>query len=764
LTKTVQIDVDDLAVLHGLKRIIKYALTICVNVKARGGNIMAIRTLLLGSTCVFILSGAAVAQTAPQVPASTPQAFFLDEVVVTAQKRTENLQDVPLTLSVFGAKQIEDARIVQVQDVANRTPGLAFDNFPSSQPRPVLRGIGSSDRGAAGDPSVSVFVDEVYYGRPSAVAVDAFDVDRIEVLKGPQGTLLGKNVVGGAVSVFNKRPGLEAFDAGAALTVGDYKRLEAAGFLNAPIVGDKAAVRISLSSRNHDGYTKNAFAGGAAEDQATNSGRLQLLLQPTQTFTALLAVDGTRDRGNGDARHTYELDPRSPASALWRINRERDQYYAENNGRNDRDTWGVRANLTWDLPVAAVTYIGSYRDLVYHYAEDFDGGNPALYALNFRGAQDEKSHFSSQELRLSALPSSKLRWVVGGYFYDGDIDRVDTLWGDIKSRPTPPATYAVRDRFIQGATVKSYALFGDATWPLTDQINVFGGLRYSKDDKDYTLNNLDSTALLRASAKYAIAASQSWDKVTWRIGGDYSPTDNVMVYGVVSTGFKSGGFQDTPSTATSAATPFNPETATLYELGAKTTLFDRRLTWNTSIYQTDYQDLQVRSTRGFDTITNNAGKARIRGLETSLDARLTERMRLSSTYAFTDGKFLSLFDRGADRSGNRMTRSPRHKLTLSPSYTLPLSSGARLEGAVDATFESKVYDDIDNNQIITRKPRTLVDAHLGYDSPDGHWNLSVWGKNLTDDIYKTHQVIFQGVNLAIYAPPRTVGATLRWKY
>lgn len=721
---------------------------------------MSARFGLLGSACVLALSTAstALAQTAP-----TPEPFALDEVVVTAQKRSENLQDVPLTLSVFGAKQIEAARIVQVQDVANRTPGLAFDNFPSSQPRPVLRGIGSSDRGAAGDPSVSVFVDEVYYGRPSAVAFDAFDVDRIEVLKGPQGTLLGKNVVGGAVSVFNKRPVLDAFDAGAAVTVGNYSRVEGAGFVNAP-VGDKAAMRLSLSKRTHDGYTKNAFAGGAAEDQDTTSARLQLLFKPTETFTALLAVDGTRDRGTGDARHSYERDPTAPASALWRVNRERDQFYAETNGRNDRDTWGARANLTWDLPVATLTYIGSYRHLAYHYAEDFDGGNPTIYALNFRGAQDEKSHFQSQELRLSALPSSKLRWVVGGYYYSGDTDRIDTLWGDIKSRPTPPATYAARDRFIQAATTKSYAVFGDATWPLTDQINVFGGLRYSKDEKDYALNNQDSTALLRASARYAITASHDWDKLTWRLGGDYSPSENVMLYGVISTGFKSGGFQDTPSTATSAVTPFNPETARLYELGAKTTLLDRRLTWNTSIYQTDYQDLQVRSTRGFDTITNNAGKARIRGVETSIDARVDEHVRLSATYAYTDGKFLSLFDRGADRSGNRMTRSPRHKLTLSPSFTQPLASGARLEAAIDATFESKVYDDLDNNQIITRKPRSLVDGRLVYDSAEGHWSLSVWGKNLTNDIYKTHQVVFQGTNLAIYAPPRTVGATLRWKY
>jgi iron complex outermembrane receptor protein len=726
------------------------------------GTIMSARHVLLASVCALALStaSAALAQTVPP----TSEAFAIDEVVVTAQKRSENLQDVPLTLSVFGAKEIEQARIVQVQDVANRTPGLNFDTFPSSQPRPTLRGIGSSDRGAAGDPSVSVFIDEVYYGRPSAVAFDAFDVERIEVLKGPQGTLLGKNVVGGALSIINRKPETGGFDAGASVTVGDYSRLEAAGFVNAPLADGKAAVRLSLSSRNHEGYTKNAFAGGRAEDQATNSGRLQLLLRPSEAFSAILAVDGTRDRGNSDARHVVQVDPSTPASALWRINGLRDQYYAENNGRNDRDTWGVRANLSWELPLLSVTYIGSYRDLTYHYAEDFDGGNPSIYALNFRGGQDEKTSFYSHEVRASALPSSKLRWVVGVYYFGADTQRTDSLLGDIKSRPTPPATYAARDLFHQDAQTASWALFGDATWPVSDQINVFGGLRYSKDKKDYALNNLDSTALLRASTRYSIDASHEWDKLTWRIGGDFSPSDDVMLYGVISTGFKSGGYQDTPSTAASATTPFNPENATLYELGAKTTLLDRRLTWNTSIYQTDYKDLQVRSTRGFDTITTNAGTARIRGLETSLDARLSQRARVAASYAYTDGEFLDLVDRGQDRSGNHMTRSPRHKITLSPIYAQPFASGARLTAAVDLAYESKIWDDIDNNPITVRKPKLLVDGRLVYDGADGHWNLSVWGKNLTDRFYRTHQVVFQGADLATFGAPRTVGATLNWKY
>ena len=172
----------------------------------------------------------------------------------------------------------------------------------------------------------------------------------------------------------------------------------------------------------------------------------------------------------------------------------------------------------------------------------------------------------------------------------------------------------------------------------------------------------------------------------------------------------------------------------------------------------------MRSTRGFDTITTNAGTARIRGLETSLDARLGEHLRMSGSYAYTDGKFLELVDRGADRSGNHMTRSPRHKITLSPSYAQSLGSGARLTGAVDLAYESKIWDDIDNNPITVRKPKLLVDGRVIYDSAQGHWNLSIWGKNLTDRYYRTHQVVFQGADLVTFGAPRTFGATLNWKY
>ncbi len=200
---------------------------------------------------------------------------------------------------MFGQEEIQDARIQEVNDVVTRTVGLSFDAFPASQPRLAVRGIGSSDRGAAGDPSSAVFIDDVYLGRPAAIAFDAFDIERIEVLKGPQGTLFGRNVVGGAINVITRKPDIDGFDASVEATYGNYNRLDGAGFVNLPFAGNTGAIRVSGAYRSHDGYVRNAFLNQDVDDQETLSGRFQFYAQPTDRFNVLLSLDGTRDRSSG---------------------------------------------------------------------------------------------------------------------------------------------------------------------------------------------------------------------------------------------------------------------------------------------------------------------------------------------------------------------------------------------------------------------------------------------------------------------------------
>ncbi|MFV3076971.1 TonB-dependent receptor [Niveispirillum fermenti] len=710
------------------------------------------RALACGTSAMIMLStGAAMGQGA--APPGD-----LEEIIVTAQRRSERLQDVPVTVTAFSAEEIEQARLRQIDDIASRTPGLNFDAFPASQPRITIRGIGSSDRGAAGDPSSAVFLDEVYLGRPAAVAFDAFDVSRIEVLKGPQGTLYGRNVVGGAVNVVTNRPQLDRTEGGVELTAGNYERLEAAGVVNVPLVDGKWAARASGAWRTHDGYVRNTFTGGRVEDQDTRSGRLHLYGEPSEAVRLLLTVDGTRDRATGPAQHVLDLDPTDPMSALWTVDRNRKYTAGSEEGYQDRDTWGVRGQLDWDLPFATVTYLGAWRDLDYHAAYDFDGGNSSTNPVGISGGNDEASSFSSHELRLGALPESRIQWVAGLYNFNSDTDRVDSLVIDMGR----PAT----EIYNQAAKLNSYAAFGDVTVPLDDRFSVIAGLRYSRDEKEYTVSNTAGTAVLRGSERFAVSVSDTYNAWTWRAGGQYKLDRDHQFYGMVSRGFKSGGFQDTPGSAAEAADGFEPEYATQYELGQKGSFLDGRVVWNNTIYLMKYTDLQTRRTLpNLSIVTENAGKATIKGYETYLSWRLFAGARMTATYGYTD----ATFDRfepepGEDYAGNRLSRTPKHKIVLSPSYETGFADGSSLLFAADYRYESMIFDDNANDGPERRPATHFVDGRIVYTAASGQWTASLWGKNLTNEVTRTFQAVFLGANFGAYNPPRTYGATLGWRF
>ena len=717
--------------------------------------------ILFCGAAVLALSNAHTARA--QEGAGAPDAVEADNdaIIVTAQRRSQSLQDVPVTVTVFGAEEIQQARIQQVSDVVARTPGLSFDAFPASQPRLAVRGIGSSDKGAAGDPSAAVFLDEIYLGRPAAVAFDAFDVERIEVLKGPQGTLFGRNVVGGAINVVTKRPELDGFGAAAEFTDGNYDRLDGAGFVNLPFGGGGGAIRISGAYRSHGGYVYNPVIDRRVEDQDTLSGRFQFLAEPTDNLRVHFTLDGTRDRATGPAQYIFDVDPDDPLSAAYMIDRDPKRTYGSFAGYQDRDTIGVRGEIAWDMSFATLSFLGSYRDLEYGSRYDFDGSNPTRSLVDISGGEDERSEMSSQEVRLSSLPGSGIDWVVGFYHYRQETTRADIFNLDSEFVAPIPLT----DIYDQDARLDSIALFGDATIPLGDRFSIIGGVRYSRDDKTYRVTNTRGMAPLRGDEFFDVTTQQSWDDVTYRGGLNFKPNDDHLLYAMVSRGFKSGGFQDTPSSAIDAATAFDPETAVQYEIGQKSRFFDGRLIWNNTLYWIDYRDLQTRQSQPDGSIiTNNAGKATIKGYETQLTARLFDGLNLSAAYAYTDARFDEFDDAGIDRAGNRISRTPKHKVTLSPSYTAALGDRTELTVAVDYQYESLIYDDNSNEGPEVRPATHFVDARVVLAGLGDHWTLSLWGKNLTNERTRTHQTLFLGANFGTYNPPRTYGATLGWRY
>jgi iron complex outermembrane receptor protein len=683
----------------------------------------------------------------------------LEEVLVTAQRRGERLQDVPITVTVLDAEQVRQARVQQIGDVAARTPGLSMDAYPASQPRLAIRGIGSYDRGAAGDPSAAVFLDEIYLGRPAAVAFDAFDVERIEVLKGPQGTLYGRNVVGGAVNVISRRPDVSSFDAGAEFTAGNYQRLDGAGFVNAPFADGKAALRASGSWRTHDGYVRNTFTGNRVEDQDTSSARIQLFGEPNDKLRLSLALDGTRDRATGPAQHVFDLDQDADEAMFWTVDRDRDHTAGSTDGYQNRDTWGVRVQVDYDTSFATLTYLGSYRDLDYDVAYDFDGGNPTTNFIDIAGGNIEQSSFYSNEFRISSLAGSRVSWVAGLYNFGSETDRLDTLALDL-------AGNALNETYTQRATLDSYAVFGDVSMPVSERFSITGGVRYSQDDKDYRVSNTAGADIVRAEERFDVTVGKRYDALTYRVGASFTPVDDHLLYVMISRGFKSGGFQDNPSSAADAADDFEPEYATQYELGQKSSFAGGSLVWNNTVFWMDYTDLQTRRTLpNLAIVTDNAGEAAIKGYETYLSWRPFNGARLTLSYAYTDATFDKFTpEPGVNYAGNRVSRTPEHKLVVSPAYDWTLSQGATLGFAADYSYESKIFDDNSNVGPEFREPTHFLDARMVYTSANDKWAVSVWGKNLTDELTRTFQAVFLGANFGAYNPPRTYGATFYWNY
>lgn len=735
---------------------------------------LRIRNQILSSAALVALglSGTAFANEGGAESAASDAQEEVDDssstpniIIVSARRRDENLQDVPVTVTVFGAEEIQNARIQQIEDIVSRTPGLNFDSFPASQPRLFIRGIGSSDRGASGDPSSAVFVDEIYLGRPSAIAFDAFDIERIEVLKGPQGTLFGRNVVGGAINVITRKPDVTGFGAATELTYGNFDRLDAAGFVNIPFAENSGAIRVSAAYRSHDGYVHNAFLNTDVDDQDTLSGRFQFYAEPNDNLRVLFSVDGTRDRALGPGNHVLELDATDPRSNFYSPNFDPDISYGSEVGFQNRDTIGVRGEISNDFSFGTLTLLASYRDVDYQNSYDFDGGNadptsPGFNGINISGGDTEKAELSSQEIRLSSLPDSPFTWVAGVYHYHQTVDRDTSFILDTAL----VAPFPLTEIYSQIASLDSVAVFGDVSVPLSDQFTIFGGLRYTRDDKSSRVFNTDSDAPLRGDEFFDVSGAADFDAVTYRAGVNFQPNNDHLFYASISNGFKSGGFQDTPPDALAAAVPYQPERAVQYEIGQKSTLFDGVVIWNNTLFYVDYTDLQTSQAINGRVETSNAGKATIKGYETQLDVRPFKGLQLSVAYAYTDGKLDIFEEGGVDYSGNRISRAPKHKVTVSPSFTYPMSDNIDVTLAADYRYTSMIFDDNSNLPPEFRDPTHFVDARIVVDGIADNFGLSFWGKNLTDERTRTFQSLFLGANFAAFNPPRTYGATLRWTY
>lgn len=736
---------------------------------------------LLASTAIvaaFAAPAIAFAQTAPSETAAEPQAAqasTIDDVIVTAERRSQSLQRVPSAISAFNSEMLERAGVVNLNDIASRTPSFVIGQQGPSSPDLSIRGIGSSDRDAGSDRSVIAFVDEVYTGRAGSIPTDLFDLERVEVLRGPQGTLYGKNTVGGAINLITRKPTWD-FDALGEVTVGTHELLEFKAAVGGGI-SETLAGRLTVAARSQGPMYRNLFLNRDTDDLQLGTIRGQLLWRPSDSVDVLFSADAAHDEVDGITTH---IDPATPALLATGFTPDPDPFTGYQNvpGFLDRDVHGGSVRVDWRTPLGTVTSLTAGRSLDMAETRDLVGIPLRTGPRGFESTQimTEESSIFSQELRLTSNENGgPVSWIVGAYYSKEDVARVEERKRQLNAAISRP-------RFDQTATTTSYAVFGQAVWAVTDRLNITAGGRYTVDKKDFGLtvtNPFGYASLSPATQVFSATGSDSWNAFTPKVTVDYTLMDDVMLYGTVSQGFKSGGFQGLAANAAAARTSFNPEHATNYEIGLKSRFLDRRATLNLAAFRMDFTDLQFRQrilTIPGDqgsaiVVVANAGTAELSGVELESSFRVTDWLTLNAAYSYLDAT-ITQFNVTAgvtDVNGRPLARAPNNTFAGSVDMSWPVGDGLVIGARAEYRYRSSFWFEPSIDPALLEDGYGLVDARVSISTEDRSWVLEGWVKNATDEQYRTFA---QAVGFATAGTsaatsrtgdPLTAGVTLRWR-
>jgi len=729
----------------------------------------------------------------------------IEEVIVTAERREVNLQSVPVAVTAFTGEEMDAQGIVDIKGITERTPGFTMGVFNPGQPQFYIRGIGSNEDGAGGDQSVIVFVDEVYIGRSAGSDFDLFDLERVEVLRGPQGTLFGKNVIGGAVSLISKKPTEETvmkFEG----TVGNLDERSVRGLVSGELA-ENVYGKVSFSSRRRDGYVDSRIdefpeffddtSVGDQHDVNTDSIRTGLRLTPSDRLEINLTANySTSDR----AGPTYISI--GPGGIPYGANASLDPNYGddihenfvEDPGSSETDIFGVTARFDYELTDSITfTSLTSFRNV--DSEQDWalstpnlsnlflSGGAVPLYLIGNNNYTDESDTFT-HEFRLTG-GNDKLFWIGGLYYMQEDTDRFETSSVGLLfagGGGVPGNIPGIEPGDDQGNETTSYSIFGQFTYNITDDLAVTLGGRQSYDEKDIT--RVGTPSYLSANRNFNFKTGEDWDAFTGKFSVEWQATNDAFMYFTVSEGYKAGGFQGLAATELIAITPFDPEEATLYEIGAKTEWFDNRLRLNLAIFQTDYEDLQILQLlveeaapegTGGQLITQNAANADIEGYELEFVIAPTDNLTISGSYTHLDTEFSDFFtpagfrppDGGAgttgDRTGNALRNAPDKAYNILARYRMDLSNGGTLTWQADWRHKDIVYQDPDVFEWAAVPEYDVLDLRVSYVWPNGNLETTLWSRNANDEEYFLHNWPLQGSGQATPAPPRTYGLTVTWQ-
>ena len=686
--------------------------------------------------------------------------IVLSDFTVAAEKTVEKpTQKIPLSISVIGSEQILTNGITDATGLTNYVPNIQIGRSGVAT-EIAIRGIGSTNNTEVGDPAGGFVVDGVGFGRPESAGAGFFDIERVDVLRGPQGTLYGRNTIAGSVNVVTRKPE-PTLGGSASLSFGNYDALRFEGVVNAPL-NDWIAMRAAYAMERHDGYTNARDPLNSIIEDTDNADskafRLHTLFTPSEDLSILVTGNFANRRGSYTGLVMRPLDGSTPSRTF---------VTGFPNVRDDT-TWSVSSEINKRFSNMTLTYVGGYRKA------DRDAillgvitplPNPFVVFGPFRGREDEQNH----ELRLASNTEGRFEWV-GGVFYYKENNDVTLLLPSLSLGFVQPEMLS-----------ESRAIFGQTTYKLTDRLRLIGGLRFTRDHKariggQFAVNE-DGMLGQRYSEN---DADRTWSSTDFKAGLEYDVGDRSMLYATVSTGYKAGGFFDGAGDVY-----YEPEEITSYEIGWKNRFLDNRLQVNVTAFHYEYKNFQVSSVEltpssgQLGTFTRNIPTMPLDGVEIENSYQISRDDRLDLNISYLQSEFKN-FVVGAtdingtfiqrDLSGNELAKAPNWTVQLSYSKTFTLPNRGTITWRLNSRWVDGYYISFDNHPIApspvsTWQPSfTTTDTMLTYDDPERRWYFGIFVRNIEDEIVMSTTGGSAVGDTANLEPPRTYGFRMGTKF
>ncbi|WP_195763455.1 TonB-dependent receptor [Duganella guangzhouensis] len=665
----------------------------------------------------------------------------IPEVVVTAQKRSESASRTPLALTAMTAEDLTNRGISNASDLTNVTPNVQIGTADGGNTNIYIRGIGSNNTTEAGDPAAAFHLDGVYLARPDEARAAFFDISRVEVLRGPQGTLYGRNATAGAVNVITAKPE-DTFGGKFSFEVGSYRERRAEGMLNIP-VNDMLALRVAVMGEHHDNYVGNSTTNNS---QNTVAGRVHALLKIAQGNTLLLSADRTQLNGPDNPGVPLPLAASKGSAG---------QYNTDSLAADDRATYsGVSAEWNYDIGATTFTYLGAHRTK----SKEHSALDVGSFGNSASGSTNDTSQ-NSHEFRLSSNGTGLWKWVGGLYLFKESQEAWSTFGNGVLVSYTP------------NFESKSRAAFGQATYSLTDAIRLTAGLRSTRDEKHS--HDATSTFNFGTPVVSLTNADKSWSNTDGKLGIDYEISKGTMLYSTYTTAYKAGGFNGSNAAANLPVTYYSPEKLRALEAGVKTKFWGNKGQFNASAFHYDYKDLQVGTIVSVgqgagSSVVNNAASATINGAEADVKVKVSADGRFDASLAYTDAKYDNFnncvyepTNEVKDCSGNSLRNAPKATLALGYEHQVSLENGATVVLRADTRFSAKYYNDDTNSALFAQGGYRKSDISARYNSPDYKWYTMVYVRNLENrNILASRYPAVVGRSYGYTAPPRTMGVSV----